>query len=132
MSDERFEAGLAVRREVLGAEYVERALREADEFSRPMQELTTAWCWGTIWTRPGLSRQTRSLINLAMLTALNRPHELRLHIRGALRNGCSREEIREVLLQAAVYCGVPAGVEAFRVAREVFAELERTADDGRG
>ncbi|MCL8206914.1 MAG: 4-carboxymuconolactone decarboxylase [Actinomycetia bacterium] len=118
----RFAAGLQVRREVLGAEYVDRSLSQATEFTRPMQELTTEWAWGTIWTRPGLPRKTRSLINLAMLTALNRPHELRLHLRAALRNGCTPEEIRETLLQAAVYCGVPAGMDSFRIAQEVLAE----------
>jgi 4-carboxymuconolactone decarboxylase len=120
----RFEDGLAVRREVLGADYVERAMAEADEFTRPLQELVTEYCWGAIWTRPGLPRKTRSLMNLAMLTALNRPHEVKLHVRGALRNGCTREEIMEVLLQAAVYCGVPAAIDSFRGAREVL-EAER-------
>ena len=115
----RFEDGLAVRREVLGADYVDRAMAEADEFTRPLQELVTEYCWGAIWTRPGLPRKTRSLVNLAMLTALNRPHEVKLHVRGALRNGCTREEIMEVLLQAAVYCGVPAAIDSFRGAREV-------------
>jgi len=117
----RFEDGLAVRRQVLGADYVDRAIAEADEFTRPLQEFVTEYCWGAIWTRPGLPRKTRSLLNLAMLTALNRPHELKLHVRGALRNGCTRGEIMEVLLQAAVYCGVPAAIDGFRVAREVFA-----------
>src|SRR5262249_56282880 len=106
----RFAAGLAVRRRVLGAKYVDEALRNADDFTRPLQELVTEYCWGAIWTRPGLPRKTRSLINLAMLTALNRPHEVRLHLRGALRNGCTRQEIMEVLLQAAIYCGVPAAI----------------------
>jgi 4-carboxymuconolactone decarboxylase len=117
----RFEEGLAVRRQVLGADYVDRAIAEADEFTRPLQELVTEYCWGSVWTRPGLPRKTRSLLNLAMLTALNRPHELKLHVRGALRNGCTRDEIMEVLLQAAIYCGVPAAIDGFRVAREVFA-----------
>jgi len=115
----RFDEGLAVRRAVLGAEYVDRAMAEADEFTRPLQELVTEYCWGAIWTRPGLPRKTRSLVNLAMLTALNRPHEVKLHVRGALRNGCTRDEIMEVLLQAAIYCGVPAAIDSFRVAREV-------------
>jgi 4-carboxymuconolactone decarboxylase len=122
----RFEEGLAVRREVLGAEYVDKALAEADDFSRPLQELVTEYCWGAVWTRPGLARKTRSLINLAMLTALNRPHEVRLHVRGALRNGCTKEEVMEVLLQAAIYCGVPAAIDSMRVAREVFQDAERT------
>ena len=125
MNRKRFEEGLAVRREVLGAEYVDKALAEADDFSRPLQELVTEYCWGTVWTRPGLTRKTRSLINLAMLTALNRPHEVRLHLRGALRNGCTKEEVMEVLLQTAIYCGVPAAVDSFRIAREVFQEAEK-------
>ena len=120
--NKRFEDGLAVRREVLGEAYVNRALAEADDFTRPLQELVTEYCWGAVWTRPGLPRATRSLINLAMLTALNRPHEVRLHLRGALRNGCTKEEIMEVLLQTAIYCGVPAAVDSFRIAKEVFAE----------
>ena len=111
-----------MRRAVLGEAYVDQAMASADEFTRPLQELVTEYCWGAIWTRPGLSRKTRSLINLAMLTALNRPHELKLHVRGALRNGCTREEIMEVFLQAAVYCGVPAAVDSFRIAREAFQE----------
>jgi 4-carboxymuconolactone decarboxylase len=118
----RFERGLAVRRSVLGARYVDEALRNADDFTRPLQELVTEYCWGSVWTRPGLPRKTRSLINLAMLTALNRPHEVRLHVRGALRNGCSPGEIMETLLQTAIYCGVPAAIDSFRVAREVLAE----------
>ena len=120
----RFDRGLAIRRRVLGARYVDEALRTADDFTRPLQELVTEFCWGAVWTRPGLPAKTRSMLNLAMLTALNRPHELRLHLRGALRNGCTRQEIMEVLLQAAIYCGVPAAVDGFRVAREVLAEPE--------
>lgn len=120
--NDRFEAGLAVRRAVLGREYVDRALERANDFTRPMQELVTEYCWGSVWTRPGLDRRTRSLINLAMITALNRPHELKLHVRGALNNGCSREEIREVLLQTAIYCGVPAAIDSFRTAEEVLGE----------
>lgn len=120
--NDRFEQGLAVRREVLGREYVDQALQRADEFSRPMQELVTEYCWGAVWTRPGLDRRTRSLINLAMITALNRPHELKLHVRGALNNGCTVEEIREALLQTAIYCGVPAAIDSFRTAQEVLGE----------
>ena len=120
----RFDRGLAIRRRVLGARYVDEALRTADDFTRPLQELVTEFCWGAVWTRPGLPTKTRSMLNLAMLTALNRPHEIRLHVRGALRNGCTRQEIMEVLLQAAIYCGVPAAVDSFRVAREVLAEPE--------
>jgi 4-carboxymuconolactone decarboxylase len=122
MNKELFDQGLKTRRDVLGSEYVDKAIANADEFSKPLQELVTQYCWGDIWNRPGLERKTRSLLNLAMLTALNRPHELRLHIRGALNNGVTKEEIREVFLQAAIYCGVPAGVESFRIAREVFSE----------
>jgi 4-carboxymuconolactone decarboxylase len=117
-----FERGLGVRKAVLGADYVEAALKNADEFSQPLQELVTEYCWGAVWTREELPRRVRSMLNLAMLTALNRPHELELHLRGALRNGCTKEEIREVLLQTAIYCGVPAAVDAFRTARKVFAE----------
>jgi 4-carboxymuconolactone decarboxylase len=122
MASERFERGLAVRREVLGAAYVDRSLAEADDFSRPMQELVTEYCWGEIWTQPELPRKTRSLINIAMISALNRPHELKLHVRGALRNGCTKEEIRAVLMQVAIYCGVPAAIDGLRVAREVLKE----------
>ena len=124
MGDSRYEEGLAVRRDVLGAAYVDKALAEADAFTRPLQELVTEYCWGTVWTRPGLPRKTRSLITLAMLAALNRPHEVRLHVRGALRNGCSADEIMETLLQAAIYCGVPAAVDSFRVAKDVLNEQE--------
>jgi 4-carboxymuconolactone decarboxylase len=122
VKSKRYEEGLAVRREVLGAAYVDKALAEADELTQPLQELVTEYCWGAVWTRPGLPRKMRSLINLAMLTALNRPHEVRLHLRGALRNGCTKEEITEVLLQTAIYCGVPAAIDSFRIAREVFKE----------
>lgn len=128
---ELFDAGLAIRREVLGDDYVERSIRTADDFNRPFQELVTEYCWGAIWGRPGLERTTRSLINLAMLTALNRPAELELHVRGALNNGVTREEIQEVFLQTTVYCGVPAALESFRVARKVFAELD-AAKPGQG
>lgn len=122
MSQERFEAGLAVRREVLGAEYVDQALAGADSFNREFQELATEFCWGGTWARGVLERRTRSMLNLCMLSALNRPHEFKLHFRGALRNGCTLDELKEVLLQITVYCGIPAGVEAFRLAREVLDE----------
>jgi 4-carboxymuconolactone decarboxylase len=115
---DRYERGLATRREVLGADYVDRAIANATEFSAPLQELVTEYCWGAVWTREGIDRRTRSLLNLAMLTALNRPHELAGHVRGAINNGCSEEEIRETLLQAAVYCGLPAALDAFRVAEK--------------
>jgi len=124
MDKKRFEEGLAVRRAVLGAEYVDKSLRSADDFTRPMQELVTEYCWGAIWTRPGLDRRIRSFLNLAMLTALNRPHEIRLHVRGALNNGLTKDELMEVFLQSAIYCGVPAALDAMRVAKEVFAEVE--------
>lgn len=123
MNPERYEQGLATRRAVLGADYVDAAIAGADDFNRPLQELVTEYCWGDIWNRPGLDRRTRSLLNLAMLTALNRPHELKLHVKGALNNGATKEEIREVLMQTAIYCGVPAAVDSFRNAREVFKEL---------
>ena len=124
MDKDRFERGLAVRREVLGAEYVDKSIASADDFNQPFQELVTEYCWGEIWTRPGLARKTRSLINLAMLTALNRPHEVKIHIKGALNNGVSKNEIKEVLLQTAIYCGVPAALDSFRIAREVFKEVD--------
>jgi 4-carboxymuconolactone decarboxylase len=123
MDKELFDRGLATRREVLGAEYVDAAIRNADDFNMPMQELVTQYCWGDVWNRPGLDRRTRSFLNLAMITALNRPHELRLHVRGAINNGLTKDEIREVFLQTAVYCGVPAAIDSFRVAREVFKEM---------
>ncbi len=122
MDRELYEKGLKIRREVLGAEYVDTAIATATDFNRPMQELTTAWCWGHVWGREGLDRRTRSLINLAMISALNRPHELRLHVGGALTNGVTPEEITEVLLQVAIYCGVPAAIDGFRVAKEVLKE----------
>ena len=124
MDKEKFEAGLAVRRAVLGEEYVARSLANADDFTRPMQELVTEACWGTIWTRPGLPHKMRSLLNVALLAALNRPHEFKLHVRGALNNGCTQEEIQEVLLQVAIYCGVPVGVDGFRNAAEVLREIK--------
>ena len=124
MDKELRDKGLNVRKDVLGAEHVERSFKTADEFSLPFQELVTEYCWGAVWTREGLSRKSRSILNLGMLSALNRSHELKLHIRGALNNGLTREEIREVFMQVAIYCGVPAAVESFRCAREVFAEID--------
>ncbi|MDR3400790.1 MAG: carboxymuconolactone decarboxylase family protein [Pandoraea sp.] len=120
MNPDLFEKGLKTRREVLGSEYVDKSIATADAFNRPMQELVTEYCWGEIWNRPGIDRRTRSLLNLGMLTVLNRPHELKLHVRGALTNGVTKEEIAEVFLQAAIYAGVPAAIDSFRVAREVF------------
>jgi 4-carboxymuconolactone decarboxylase len=125
MTNEIFDRGLKIRKDVLGTEYVENAMRNADEFNLAMQELTTEYCWGYVWGRDGLSRKTRSMLNLAMISALNRPHELKIHVKGALKNGVTKAEIREVLLQVAIYCGVPAGVDSFRIAREAFNELEK-------
>lgn len=122
MTQSLFDRGLAARKAVLGNEYVEKSLAQADEFSKPLQELVTEYCWGAIWTREGLPRKTRSLLNLAMLTALNRQPELKIHVMGALRNGCTEAEVQEALLQATIYAGVPAGVEAFRTARAALAE----------
>lgn len=121
---EMFEKGLKVRKEVLGEEYVNKAIANVNDFNEDLQQIVTRYCWGEIWNRPGLSRRDRSIINLAMISALNRPHELRLHLRGALNNGLTKDEIREVLLQMMIYCGVPAGVDSFRAAQEVFAAHE--------
>lgn len=125
--DSRYERGLEVRREVLGPDHVARSLENATPFTEPMQKLVTEYCWGEIWSRPGLDRRARSLVNLSMITALNRNHELGLHVRGALNNGLSRDEIREVLLQTAIYCGVPAALESFRVAEQVMADIDAEA-----
>ncbi|MBL8575689.1 MAG: carboxymuconolactone decarboxylase family protein [Mesorhizobium sp.] len=129
---EQFERGLKVRREVLGEAYVNTSLASADELTAPLQKLVTEWCWGEIWNRPGLERKTRSLLNLGMLTALNRPHEVKLHVRGAINNGVTEQEIIEVILQAAIYCGVPAALDAQRVAVEVIRQMrtEKSADAG--
>ena len=124
MQSELFEKGLVVRKEVLGNEYVEKSIKGADEFSLAMQEFATETAWGAIWTRPGLPRKTRSLLNIAMLTIMNRQHELKLHIRSSPANGVTRDEIKEVLLQVAAYAGVPAGIDGFRLAREAFAEMD--------
>ena len=125
MNKERFEKGLEIRRSVLGAEYVDSSINNATDFNMPMQELVTEYCWGEVWGRPGLPKKTRSMINLAMITALNRPHELKLHVRGAINNGVTKEEIQEVLLQTAIYCGVPAAIDSFRTAKEVLDEMEK-------
>jgi 4-carboxymuconolactone decarboxylase len=119
-----FEKGLAIRKAVLGKEYVEKSLAVADDFTRPMQELVTKYCWGEVWGNGNLSRRDRSLLNLAMLSILNRPHELKLHVKGALTNGVTRDEIREVILQVAIYAGVPAGIDAQRIAKEALAEVD--------
>ncbi len=121
---EKFEQGLAIRREVLGDEYVDKALNTATDFNRPLQEFLTANCWGETWARDGLSRQTRSLVTVATLAALKASTELKTHVRGALRNGCTVEEIQEVLLHSTVYCGAPSGIEAFRAAKEVIEAWE--------
>ena len=125
MSDDKFERGNKIRAEVLGADYVNRG--NADEFMAPLSRLSTEFVWGEIWSQPELPRKTRSMLNLAMISVLNRPHELRAHLRGALRNGVSREEISEVFLQVMIYAGAPAAVDAFRTAREVFAEMDKKA-----
>jgi 4-carboxymuconolactone decarboxylase len=130
VTDERYEAGLAIRKEVLGEAHVERSLAAVTDFSRPVQEFVTRACWGDVWSRPGLDRRTRSLLNLVMLTALGRNHELGVHVRGAITNGCTEEEIQEALLQAAIYCGVPAALESFRVAERVLADIN--AENGSG
>lgn len=124
-SEDLFEKGLAIRKEVLGEEYVNRALAQMNAFNQPLQELVTEYCWGKVWGRAGLDRRQRSLLNLAMISVLNRPHELRAHVRGAITNGVTPEEISEVLLQVAIYAGVPAAVDSFRIAGEVLTELGR-------
>lgn len=121
---ETFERGMQVRREVLGDAHVDRSLAQVSDFSRPIQELVTEYCWGEVWDRDGLPRATRSLINIAMLTALNRSHELAVHVRGAIGNGATEQEIQEVLLQTAIYVGVPAALESFRVAERVITDLQ--------
>jgi len=120
-----YDDGMKVRKAVLGSTYVDNSMASADDFMMSFQDVTTEYCWGYVWTRPGLSKKTRSMLNLAMLTALNRPHEIKLHVKGALNNGVTREEIAEIFLQAGVYCGVPAAVDAFRTAKEVFDEIDK-------
>jgi len=129
---EQFEKGLRVRKEVLGESYVNASLASADELTAPLQKLVTEWCWGEVWSRPGLERKTRSFLNLAMLTALNRPHEVKIHVRGALNNGVTEQEIVEVILQAAIYCGVPAAMDSMRIASEVIRQMrtEKAAEAG--
>jgi 4-carboxymuconolactone decarboxylase len=124
LDSETYQRGRQIRSEVLGKEYVDNALAQADDFTGPLQDLVTEYCWGAVWGRDGLTRKTRSMLNLAMTSVLNRPHELRTHLRAALTNGVTREEIREVFLQVAIYAGVPAAVDSFRTAGEVFAELD--------
>ncbi|WP_439150693.1 carboxymuconolactone decarboxylase family protein [Sulfitobacter sp.] len=120
---EAFERGLKTRREVLGDAYVDASLGKATDFSWPMQQLVTEYCWDEIWNRPGLSRRDRSILNLGMISALNRQHELRTHVRGALNNGLTKEEIAEIFLQVAIYCGVPAAIDSFRSAQQVLDEI---------
>ncbi|MGA7328412.1 MAG: carboxymuconolactone decarboxylase family protein [Rhodomicrobium sp.] len=127
---ELFQEGLAVRREVLGADYVDGSIAKADDFMMAFQRITTEMCWGYAWTRPGLDRRTRSMLNLAMLTALSKPAEIKLHVKGALTNGVTVEEIKEILLHATVYCGIPAGLEAFKAAHEVL-KAEGALSDGK-
>ena len=129
MASELYDKGMKLRREVLGDEYVDRSLAGVDDFNREFQQMVTEHAWGTIWARPGLSKKQRSLLNLAMLAALNRPEEFELHFRGALRNGCTLEELKETLLQIAVYCGMPAGVASFRIAKKVLAEHSSKSAD---
>ena len=127
MDKATFEKGLEIRKSVLGAEFVEKSFASADEFNKPFQEFVTEYCWGACWGREVLSKKTRSMLNLAMISSLNRPHELKVHVAGALKNGVTREEIREVFMQVAIYCGVPAAVDSFRIAREVFAQIDGKA-----
>jgi 4-carboxymuconolactone decarboxylase len=122
VSDDRYEQGLKIRKAVLGEEYVNRALASVNSFNAPLQQLVTEYCWGEVWGRPGLDRKQRSMLNLAMISVLNRPHELKIHVRGALTNGVTPAEICEVFLQVAIYAGVPAAVDSFRIANEAFAE----------
>ena len=132
MDQELYDKGMKIRREVLGDAYVDRALSKSGPFNDPLQELVTTYCWGWCWGREGLARRDRSLINLAMIAVLNRHNELKAHIRGALNNGLSKEEIREVLLQVGIYGGVPAMVDSFRVANEAFAEIDEEHKVGNG
>ena len=125
MNKDMYDKGLSIRRKVLGDAYVDAALKNVDDFNRPLQELVTEYCWGAVWGREELPRKTRSMLNIAMIATLNRPHELKLHIKGALTNGVTKEEIREVLMQVGIYAGIPAAVDSFRLAREAFAELDK-------
>jgi 4-carboxymuconolactone decarboxylase len=123
MEKQKFEQGLSIRREIFGADVADQAWAAADDFNRPFEELVNQYCFGEIWGRPGLDRKTRSIVTLSMLTGLNRPNQIRAHVRGAIANGVSKEELQELFLQAAIYCGVPAAVDSFRIAREVFKEM---------
>lgn len=126
MSHDTFDKGLRTRTAVLGQEYVDKAVKSADDFNRPFQNLVTEYCWGAVWGRDELSLKARSMITVAMIAVLNRPHELRTHVRAALTNGVTRDELREILMQVAIYAGVPAAVDSFRIARETFAELDQS------
>ncbi|OMC45167.1 4-carboxymuconolactone decarboxylase [Mycobacterium sp. IS-2888] len=128
MDPDTYRRGLQIRSAVLGEEYVNQALANADDFTKPLQDLITEYCWGAVWGREQLPRKTRSMLNLAMISVLNRPNELRTHVEAALTNGVSREEIREIFLQVAIYAGMPAAVDSFRIAREAFAEIDKTSD----
>ena len=125
MSSEMFEKGIAKRRKVLGNEYVDKALASADEFGADLQKLITEYAWGEVWNKESLTDKERSMINLGMIAALNRPHELKLHIKGALNNGLTKDQIRDIFLQVTVYCGAPAGIDSMRLAREAFAEIDK-------
>jgi 4-carboxymuconolactone decarboxylase len=127
MDKKMHDKGLEVRKAVLGEAYVNNALKNVDDFNRPFQEMLNEYCWGTVWGREELPRKTRSMLNIAMIAILNRQHEFRAHLKGALTNGVSRDEIREILMQVAIYGGMPAAVDSFRIAREVFAELDGKA-----
>jgi 4-carboxymuconolactone decarboxylase len=122
---EKYEQGLALRRKVLGDKYVDESMKNADDFTRPLQEYLVEHAWAAVWTREGLDLKTRSMLNLAILTAINRPTELRLHVRGAINNGVTKEEIREIFLHTGAYCGAPAVLDAFKQAKQVFAEMEQ-------
>lgn len=124
MSQEVYDLGLSIRKKVVGEKYVNQSIASADDFTRDLQNLVTEYCWGAVWGREGLDHKTRSLINLSMIAALNRPHELKLHVMGAMRNGVTQEEIREVFLQVAIYAGVPAAIDSFRIAREAIEQFE--------
>jgi 4-carboxymuconolactone decarboxylase len=130
MTTELFDKGLEIRKAVLGDAYVDRALANMNDFNRPLQELVTEYCWGAVWGREGLDRGQRSMLNLAMISILNRPHELKAHIRGALTNGLTRDQIAEIFLQVAIYAGVPAAVDSFRIANETFAEIDKEGTAG--
>ena len=125
MDQKMYDKGLGIRKAVLGEAYVSNALKNVDSFNQPFQDLLNEYCWGAVWGRDELPRKTRSMLNLAMISILNRPHELRVHIKGALVNGVTKDEIREIFMQVAIYAGAPAGVDSFRIAREVFAEMEK-------